>query len=86
MKWPTDVMIVGQVNDEGVPLDTKMNMILPRVCVLAARQRVSLTLQGFDELTESEKDELFENYIQAYVEYLKELKQKGKKVSMNIIS
>jgi hypothetical protein len=22
MKWPTDVMNVGQVNDEGVPLDT----------------------------------------------------------------
>jgi hypothetical protein len=37
-------------------------------------------------LTENEKDELFENSIQAYVQYLEELKQKGKKLDMKIIS
>jgi hypothetical protein len=47
---------------------------------------VSLTLQGFDELTENEKDELFENSIQAYVQYPEELKQKGKKVAVKITS
>jgi hypothetical protein len=43
-------------------------------------------MQGFDELTENEKDELFENSIQAYVQYPEELKQKGKKVAMKIFS
>jgi hypothetical protein len=47
---------------------------------------VSLTLQGFDELSENEKDELFKNSIQAYVQYPEELKQKGKKLAMKIIS
>jgi hypothetical protein len=47
---------------------------------------VLLTLQGFDELTKNKKDELFKNSIQAYTQYLKELKQKGKKVAMKIIS
>jgi hypothetical protein len=47
---------------------------------------VSLTLQGFNELTKNEKDELFENSIQAYVQYLKELKQKEKKIAMKVIS
>jgi hypothetical protein len=47
---------------------------------------VSLTLQGFDELTENEKDELFKNSIQAYIEYPEELKQNGKKLAMKIIS
>jgi hypothetical protein len=74
MSWPTGVMSVGEVNDEGLPLDTRMNMRLSRVCGLATQQRVSLTLQGFDELTKNEKDELFENSIQAYVQYPKELK------------
>jgi hypothetical protein len=37
-------------------------------------------------LTENEKDELFINSIQAYVKYPEELKQKGKKVAMKIIS
>jgi hypothetical protein len=37
-------------------------------------------------LTESEKDELFKNSIQAYVQYPKEMKQKWKKLAMKIIS
>jgi hypothetical protein len=74
MTWPTDVMSVGEVNDEGVPLDTTVNTKLSRVCGLAAQQRVSITLQGFDELTKNEKDELFKNSIQTYVQYLEELK------------
>jgi hypothetical protein len=79
-------MSVGEVNDEGVPLDTTVNTRLTRVCGPAAQQRVSLILQGFDDLTENEKDELFKNSIQACVQYLEELKQKGKKVAMKIIS
>jgi hypothetical protein len=86
MKWLTNVMNVSQINDEGVPLDMEVNTRLSRVCGLAARQRVSLTLQGFDELIKNEKDELFGNSIQAYIQYLEELKQKGKKVAMKIIS
>jgi hypothetical protein len=86
MTWPTDVMSVGELNDGGVPLDTTVNMRLSRVCGLAARQRASLILQGFNDMIENEKDELLENSIQAYIQYPKELKQKGKKVDMKIIS
>jgi hypothetical protein len=86
MRWPTDVMNIGQVNDEHVPLDKEANTRLSRVCGLAIWQRVSLTLQGFEDLTKNEKDELFKNSIQAYVQYPKELKQKGKNIVMKIIS
>jgi hypothetical protein len=47
---------------------------------------VLLKLQGFDELTKIEKGELFKNSIQANIQYPEELKQKGKKVAMKIIS
>jgi hypothetical protein len=70
MSWPTDVMSVGEVNEEGLPLDMTINTRLSRVCGPAVWQRLLLTLQGFNELTENEKDELFENSIQ----YLEELK------------
>jgi hypothetical protein len=86
MLWPTDVISVGEVNDKGLPLNTRVNTRLFRVCGLAAQERVSLTLQGFDELIKNEKDELFKNSIQAYIQYLEELKQKGKKLAMKIIS
>jgi hypothetical protein len=65
MSWPTDVMGVGEVNDEALPLDMRVNMRLSGVCGLASRQRMSLILQGFDELTENEKDELFKNSVLA---------------------
>jgi hypothetical protein len=51
-----------------------VNTRLSWICGLVAWERVSLTLQGFDELIENEKDELFENSIQAYVQYPEELK------------
>jgi hypothetical protein len=41
---------------------------------------------SFNKLTKSEKDELFKNSIQAYIQYPEELKQKGKKVAMKIMS
>jgi hypothetical protein len=37
-------------------------------------------------LIENENDEPFKNSIQAYIQYPEELKQKGKKVAMKIIS
>jgi hypothetical protein len=79
-------MNVGQVNDEGVLLYKKFNTILYRVCGLASRQKVPLTLQEFIDLTKNKKDKLFKNSIQAYVKYPKELKQKEKNVAMKIIS
>jgi hypothetical protein len=63
MTWQRDVMSVGEVIDEGVPLHTTVNTRLYRVCGLAARQRVLLILYGFDDLIENENDELFENSI-----------------------
>jgi hypothetical protein len=65
MTWSTDVMSVGEANDEGVPLDTTMNTRLSKVCGPTSQQRVSITLQGFNDLIKNEKDELFKNSIQA---------------------
>jgi hypothetical protein len=67
-------------------LDKEINTRLSRVCGLAARQRVLLTLERFNDLSKNDKDKLFKNSIQAYVENPEELKQKGKKVYMKIIS
>jgi hypothetical protein len=44
MMWPTDIINIGQVMDEGVPIEIEVNTRLPRVCGLVSRQRVPLTL------------------------------------------
>jgi hypothetical protein len=79
-------MSVVEVNDKGLPLDMRVNTTLSKVCGLAARQRVSLTRQGFDEFIKNKKGELIKNSIQAYVQYPEEMKRKGKKLAMKIIS
>jgi hypothetical protein len=42
---------------------------------------VSVTLNCFNELTDDDKKEFFDNSVQAYVEYLEEMKEKGKKIA-----
>jgi hypothetical protein len=79
-------MNAGEVNEDGQPLDQRTLMTLSRVCGLAARQRVPLTLEKFEDLIEDEKNELFMNSIQWYIVYLEELKEKGKRASMKGIS
>jgi hypothetical protein len=79
-------MNAGEVNEERQPLDQCTLTRLSRVCGLAARQRVPLTLEKFEDLTEDEKNELFMNSIQWYVVYPEELKEKGKRAAMKGIS
>jgi hypothetical protein len=61
--WSTDVMNAGEVNEDGQPLDQHMLTRMSRACGLAARQRVPLTLEKFEDLIEDEKNELFTNSI-----------------------
>jgi hypothetical protein len=79
--WPTYVMHVGKVNDEGVSLDTTVNTRLSRVCGLATRQRVSLTMQGCDKLTENKKDELFKKFYSSIRSISKRAKEEGEEGS-----
>jgi hypothetical protein len=62
--WLIVVMNVGEVNEDGQALGQCTLMRLSRVCGLAARQRVPLTLEKFEDLTEDEKNKLFANSIQ----------------------
>jgi hypothetical protein len=67
-------------------LDQRTLMRLSRVCGHIARQRVPLTLEKFEDLTEDEKNDLVVNNIKRCVVYPKELKEKGKRATMKGIS
>jgi hypothetical protein len=79
-------MNAGEVNEDGKPLGQCTLTRMSRVCGLAARQRVPLTLEKFEDLTEDEKNKLFMNSIQRYVVYPEELKEKRKRAAMKGIS
>jgi hypothetical protein len=79
-------MNAGEDNEDRQPLDQRTLTRLSRVCGLTARQRVLLTLEKFENLTEDEKNELFVDSIQRYIVYPEELKEKGKRAAMKCIS
>jgi hypothetical protein len=54
----------GEVNEDRHLLDQRTLMRLSRVCGLTAWERVLLTLEKFEDLTDDEKNELFVNSIQ----------------------
>jgi hypothetical protein len=62
--WLTDVMNASEANEDRQHLDQRTLMRLSRVSGLAARQRVPLTLEKFEDLIEDEKNELFVNSVQ----------------------
>jgi hypothetical protein len=66
-------------------VDKEIGTRLSSICGLATRQRVSLTQERFDDLIENEKNKLFENSIQAYIEYPEELNEKWKKVALIMV-
>ena len=84
--WPTDVVHVGEANDEGVPLGKAVKTRLARVCGLTARQRVGINCAGFSSLTQEEKQTLFNECVQKYVAFPEHLLDKGFKLSMKMIS
>jgi hypothetical protein len=53
--WPSDVKSCGRVNSKVAPEDPSVKVRLGRVCGLAARQRVPLTLEHFDDLSWDDK-------------------------------
>jgi hypothetical protein len=76
----------GRVNSEAAPEDPSVKVRLGWVCGLAARQRVPLTFEYFDDLSWDDKKNIFANDIQPYVEYPRELHDKAMKHAMKIIS
>jgi hypothetical protein len=84
--WPSDVKSCGRVNSEAAAEDPSVKVRLGRVRSLAARQRVPLTLEHFDDLSWDDKKNIFANDIQPYVEYPRELHDKATKYATKIIS
>jgi hypothetical protein len=86
MTWPMDIMSVSEVNDKRRTLGHDSEYEIVQGLWSSSPAKGVVNPVRFNDLTENEKDELFKNSIQAYVQYLKELKQKGKNVAMKIIS
>ncbi|KAK3126690.1 hypothetical protein QOZ80_7AG0560730 [Eleusine coracana subsp. coracana] len=85
-QWPTDKVIVTAIAADGMPIPKKERQRMRRLAGLIARQRVSLVLSNFSSLGKEGKKVMFTDYVMPYLEFNKEMKDKGLKRSMKAIS
>ncbi|TVU00972.1 hypothetical protein EJB05_53584, partial [Eragrostis curvula] len=85
-RWPTDKMIVDEIDVDGMPTDWKQKLRFRRLSGLIARQRLSLVMPNFKALSRQQQVALFDKYMQPYLEFPSMLKPYGFKKAMKTIA
>ena len=66
-------------------MEKKVLQRLPKLACLNARERVPLTLPKFDDLTMAQKNALFNDGINTFLKFSKNMKAKGFRAAMKMI-
>jgi hypothetical protein len=68
-KWPSDTMIVTEVNIVGMPVPLTQKQRLRALAGLVARQKIPLNLPEIKELRNDEKCDLFDKHVQKHLKF-----------------
>ena len=68
-KWLIEKITVMKIDDDGVPTEKKALQMLWKLACLNARERVPLTLLKFDDLIVSQKNALFNDGVNTFLEF-----------------
>lgn len=85
-KWPTDKITVTTIDVYGMPTEKKPRLRMKRVVGLIARQQLPLTLPEFGVLSDDDKEALFNDYVQPFLEFPKDMKQLTLKKAMMMVA
>ena len=76
-KWPIEKITIMEIDDDGVPTEKKALQMLRKLAGLNARERVPLTLPKFDDLTMDQKNALFNDGVNTFLEFSENMKAKA---------
>jgi hypothetical protein len=62
-QWPEDKIVVTELTLDGMPTQKKSQIRMTKLAGLIARQRISLVLPSFSELSEEDKQQLFDECV-----------------------
>jgi hypothetical protein len=68
-KWPSDTMIVTEVDIGGMPVPLTQNHMFRALVGLVARQKILLPLPEFKELSNNKKWDLFDKHVQKHLKF-----------------
>jgi hypothetical protein len=73
-KWPSDTMIVTNVDIVGMPVPLTQKRRFRTLAGLIARQKIPLNLLEIKELSNDEKRELFDKHVQEHLKFQEDVK------------
>ncbi|XP_021308219.1 uncharacterized protein LOC110432337 isoform X3 [Sorghum bicolor] len=85
-KWPTDKVVVTEISPDGMPTDVRAQRRLRLLAGLIARQKLSLVMPSFKDLTDENKQKLFDKHVMPHLEFPPEMKSEGFRTIMKVIS
>jgi hypothetical protein len=68
-KWPSDTMIVTEVDIAGMPVPLTQKRRFRVLAGLIARQKIPLNLPKIKELSNEEKWDLFDKHVQKHLKF-----------------
>jgi hypothetical protein len=68
-KWPSDTMIVTEVDVVGMPVPLTQKRMFRVLARLVARQKIPLNLPEIKDLTNDERRDLFDKHVQKLLKF-----------------
>jgi len=85
-QWPGDTIDVTELTPDGMPIERKAHLRMRKLAGLIARQRISLVLPSFSDLSEEDKKLLFDECVHPFLVFSDELKVIAYKNMMQMIA
>jgi hypothetical protein len=79
-KWPSDIMIVTEVDIVGMPVPLNQKHRFMALAGLVARQKISLNFPEIKELSNDEKWDLFDKHVQKHLKFQEDVKPQAFKL------
>jgi hypothetical protein len=73
-KWPSDIMIVTEVDIVGMPVPFIQKRRFRALAGLVARQKIPLNLPEIKELSKEERWDLFDKHVQKHLKFQEDAK------------
>ncbi|KAL6879628.1 hypothetical protein ACP4OV_012287 [Aristida adscensionis] len=84
-KWPTDKIVVTEIEEDGTPKDAAALRRMRKLGGLVARQRIPLKVEKITEYNKEQRQEIFERDVMTKLEFQPGMKKRACKLFWRIV-
>jgi hypothetical protein len=85
-KWPTNKIVVTEISPDGMPTEVRARQRLRLLAGLIAREKLSLVMPSFKNLTDVDKWNLFDKQVLPHLVFPDNMKSEGFRAIIKVIS